>query len=154
MPGPRDRSPAGLWTLPDFCAICPLRSQSLVPWSGPAYSGPDEVWCACRISTAHPIPQHAPQIPRPYGAHTLRKTFGYIQRTVYGVGFELLCERYNHSSPAITMRYLGIESKEVKGILMNEIGWLKSLKCKFCLGFILNSRCPNWDIPQTSTPFL
>ena len=57
-----------------------------------------------------------------YGAHTLRKTFGYIQRTVYGVGFEILCKRYNHSSPSITMRYLGIEDKEVYGILMNEIG--------------------------------
>ena len=57
-----------------------------------------------------------------YGAHTLRKTFGYIQRTEYGVGFEILCKRYNHSSPAITMRYLGIEDKEVHNILMNEIG--------------------------------
>ena len=57
-----------------------------------------------------------------YGAHTLRKTFGYIQRTIYGVGFEILCKRYNHSSPAITMRYLGIEDKEVHNILMNEIG--------------------------------
>ena len=57
-----------------------------------------------------------------YGAHTLRKTFGYIQRTVYGVGFEVLCKRYNHSSPSITMRYLGIHDKEVGSILMNEIG--------------------------------
>jgi len=57
-----------------------------------------------------------------YGCHSLRKTFGYIQRTVYGVGFEILCKRYNHSSPAVTMRYLGIEDKEVHGILMNEIG--------------------------------
>jgi len=57
-----------------------------------------------------------------YGAHTLRKTFGYIQRTVYGVGFEILCKRFNHSSPAITMRYLGIQNKEVDQILMNEIG--------------------------------
>lgn len=57
-----------------------------------------------------------------YGAHTLRKTFGYIQRTEYGVGFELLCKRYNHSSPAITMRYLGIEDREVHSMLMNEIG--------------------------------
>jgi integrase len=56
-----------------------------------------------------------------YGAHTLRKTFGYIQRTVYGVPFEVLCKRYNHSSPAVTMRYLGIEDKEVNNILMNEI---------------------------------
>jgi integrase len=57
-----------------------------------------------------------------YGAHTLRKTFGYIQRTVYGVGFEVLSKRFNHSSPAVTMRYLGIEDKEVHDILMNEIG--------------------------------
>ena len=57
-----------------------------------------------------------------YGAHSLRKTWGYIQRTVYGVGFEVLCKRFNHSSPAITMRYLGIEDKEIQGILMNEVG--------------------------------
>lgn len=57
-----------------------------------------------------------------YGAHSLRKTWGYIQRTVYGVGFEVLCKRFNHSSPAITMRYLGIEDKEVQNILMNEVG--------------------------------
>ena len=57
-----------------------------------------------------------------YGAHSLRKTWGYVQRTVYGVGFEILCKRFNHSSPAITMRYLGIEDKEVQNILMNEVG--------------------------------
>jgi integrase len=57
-----------------------------------------------------------------YGAHSLRKTWGYVQRTAYGVGFEILCKRFNHSSPAITMRYLGIEDKEVQNILMNEVG--------------------------------
>ncbi|MEI8226290.1 MAG: tyrosine-type recombinase/integrase [Bacteroidota bacterium] len=57
-----------------------------------------------------------------YGAHSLRKTWGYIRRTVYGVGFEVICKRFNHSSPAITMRYLGIEDKEVQSILMNEVG--------------------------------
>jgi integrase len=56
-----------------------------------------------------------------YGAHTLRKTFGYIQRTKFGVGFEVLCRRFNHSSPSITMRYLGITDKEVYSILQNEI---------------------------------
>jgi len=55
------------------------------------------------------------------GTHTLRKTFGHIQRVQYGVGFELLCRRFNHSNPAVTMRYLGIEDKEVNNILMNEI---------------------------------
>jgi integrase len=57
-----------------------------------------------------------------YGAHSLRKTWGYIQRTLHGVGFEIICKRYNHSNPAITMRYLGIQDKEVHDTLMNEIG--------------------------------
>jgi len=57
-----------------------------------------------------------------FGAHTLRKTWGYHQRVTYGVGFEIIAKRYNHSSPAITMRYLGIEDKEVHSTLMNEIG--------------------------------
>jgi integrase len=57
-----------------------------------------------------------------YGAHTLRKTWGYIQRTVHGVGFEIICKRYGHSSPSITMRYLGIQDREVHGVLMNDIG--------------------------------
>jgi len=56
-----------------------------------------------------------------YGAHTLRKTFGFIQRTKFGVGFELLAKRFNHSSPTTTMRYLGLTSDEVNEVLMNEI---------------------------------
>jgi integrase len=56
-----------------------------------------------------------------YGTHTMRKTFGYIQRKEFGVGFEVLCKRFGHSNPSVTMRYLGIEDKEVSGILLNEI---------------------------------
>lgn len=56
-----------------------------------------------------------------YGTHSLRKSFCYLQRTKFGIGFEILCKRLNHSSPSVTMRYLGIEDKEVNGILMNEI---------------------------------
>ena len=60
-------------------------------------------------------------LPGNYGAHSLRKTFGYIQRTKFGVGFEILWKRFNHSSPAVTMRYLGIEDAEVLEILTHEI---------------------------------
>ena len=56
-----------------------------------------------------------------YGTHSMRKTFGYIQRKHFGVGFEILCKRFGHSNPSVTMRYLGIEDKEVNGILLNEI---------------------------------
>ena len=58
-----------------------------------------------------------------YGAHSLRKTWGYFQRTNFGVGFEIICKRFNHQSPAVTMRYLGIADSEVRNVLMNnEIG--------------------------------
>lgn len=57
-----------------------------------------------------------------FGAHSLRKTFGYIQRKEFSIGFDVIARRYNHSNPAVTMRYLGIEDKEVHEILMNEIG--------------------------------
>ena len=58
-----------------------------------------------------------------YGAHSLRKTWGYFQRKIFGVGFEIICKRYNHASPAVTMRYLGITDKEVTDILThNELG--------------------------------
>jgi integrase len=56
-----------------------------------------------------------------YGAHSLRKTFGYVQRTRFGIGFEIISKRFNHSNPSITMRYLGIQPDEVNGILLNEI---------------------------------
>jgi len=56
-----------------------------------------------------------------FGTHSLRKTFGYMQRKKYGVAFEVLSKRFNHSNPATTMRYLGIQTKEVNEILLNEI---------------------------------
>ena len=56
-----------------------------------------------------------------YGTHSLRKTFGYIQRTYYGVGFEILARRFNHSGSASIMRYLGIHDKEVKEIVWHDI---------------------------------
>ena len=57
-----------------------------------------------------------------FGTHTLRKTWGYQQRVKFGVGFDLISKRFNHSDPKTTMVYLGIEDKEVHSILMNEIG--------------------------------
>lgn len=55
------------------------------------------------------------------GAHSLRKTFCWMQRTVYGTSWEQICERLNHSSPAITRRYLGIKKEEIEQALMHDI---------------------------------
>lgn len=54
-----------------------------------------------------------------YGAHTLRKTWTYHQRREFGVSWEVLARRLNHSSPAVTRRYLGIQDEEVEEVLLN-----------------------------------
>lgn len=46
-----------------------------------------------------------------FGAHTLRKTFGYVQRTRYGVDLAVLARRFHHPSPAVTARYLGLAAE-------------------------------------------
>ena len=56
-----------------------------------------------------------------FGAHTLRKTWCYMQRKEYGVPWEVLAKRLNHSNPAITRRYLGIKEEEVEEVLLNNI---------------------------------
>lgn len=55
------------------------------------------------------------------GAHTLRKTWCYHQRKTYGVSWELLSKRLNHSTPSITRRYIGVQQEEVEEILMHSI---------------------------------
>ena len=56
-----------------------------------------------------------------FGAHSLRKTWTYHQRKTFGVSWELLAKRLNHSSPSITRRYLGVQEEEVEEILLNTI---------------------------------
>jgi integrase len=48
-----------------------------------------------------------------YGAMSMRKTWGYHARTTYHVGYDIISQRYGHSSPAITMRYIGITESEI-----------------------------------------
>ena len=57
-----------------------------------------------------------------FGAHTLRKTWGYVQRVHFKTPVEIITKRYLHSSTGTTMKYLGIQEKEVHATLMNNIG--------------------------------
>jgi integrase len=56
-----------------------------------------------------------------YGAHTLRKTFGYVHRTVFGTDIPTLMEMFNHSSQRQTLTYLGIQSSEIRDAYLKEI---------------------------------
>jgi len=56
-----------------------------------------------------------------YGAHSLRKTFGYIHRTVFGTDIPTLMEMFNHSSQRQTLTYLGIQPREINDAYLKEI---------------------------------
>lgn len=53
-----------------------------------------------------------------FGTHSMRKTWGYwtYKRSKYNIG--LIMETFNHSSPRITLRYIGI-SQQMKDELYN-----------------------------------
>lgn len=54
------------------------------------------------------------------GTHTLRKTFGYH---AYNNGYDitLIQKLFNHSSPAVTLRYIGITQDEIQDLFHNRI---------------------------------
>lgn len=56
-----------------------------------------------------------------YGSHTMRKTFGYHQRTRFGVGLPELMVTFGHGSQQQTLDYLCIQPDEIRSIYANEI---------------------------------
>lgn len=56
-----------------------------------------------------------------YGSHTLRKTFGYIHRTVFNTDIPTLMTMFNHSTQKQTLTYLGIQPSEIKDAYLKEI---------------------------------
>lgn len=46
------------------------------------------------------------------GTHSMRKTRGWVMHQA-GISIEMICKVLNHSSPAITMAYLGITQSEI-----------------------------------------
>jgi len=56
-----------------------------------------------------------------FGSHTLRKTFGYIHRTVFSTDIPTLMQMFNHSSQRQTLTYLGIQPSEIKEAYLREI---------------------------------
>ena len=52
------------------------------------------------------------------GTHTLRKTFGYYAYQS-GIAIEVLQKLFNHSTPAITLRYIGITQEHLDEVYLN-----------------------------------
>lgn len=53
-----------------------------------------------------------------YAAPSLRKTFGYFSHK-NGVGLHILMKRFNHTSEAVTMRYIGLDDPDVDAVLID-----------------------------------
>ena len=53
-----------------------------------------------------------------YGSHTLRKTFGYHQRTQLNTSIPELMVMFNHSSQRQTLDYLCIQPEEIRSAYM------------------------------------
>ena len=56
-----------------------------------------------------------------FGSHSLRKTFGYIHRTVFNTDIPTLMHMFNHSSQKQTLAYLGIQPSEITEAYLREI---------------------------------
>ena len=56
-----------------------------------------------------------------FGAHTLRKTWGYHQRVTFNTPLPILMRAYGHSSQHQTLQYLCIQPDEVRRIYQNEL---------------------------------
>ena len=54
------------------------------------------------------------------GTHTLRKTFGYHHYRKFK-DIALLQKIFNHYSPSVTLRYIGIDQEEINKSYMNFI---------------------------------
>lgn len=52
------------------------------------------------------------------GTHTLRKTFGY-HAYKSSVSIEVIQKLFNHSTPSITLRYIGITQDDLDGVYLN-----------------------------------
>lgn len=52
------------------------------------------------------------------GTHSLRKTFGYHAR-MRGAPIEILQKIFNHTSPGVTMRYIGITQAELEYVYLD-----------------------------------
>ena len=80
--------------------------------------------CALTVQTIHALVKNwceSINLKGNYGSHTLRKTFGYMHRTVHGTDIPTLMNMFNHSSQKQTLDYLGIQLEEIKDAYLKEI---------------------------------
>lgn len=56
------------------------------------------------------------RVPGNFGSHSLRKTWGYMQRTKQDVSVALLMQAFGHSTQQQTLAYLCVQDEEIENI--------------------------------------
>ena len=51
-----------------------------------------------------------------YGAHTLRKTWGYMALRHHSIPIGAIQAKFNHATPGVTRRYLGIDGEKLDNV--------------------------------------
>jgi integrase len=88
-------------------------------WLFPGYSG--KHLCVPYINSLVKTWCRAVNLKGNYGSHTLRKTFGHLQYSVFKTPLPVLMQLFNHSSQIQTMTYICIQPEECKNAYMNQI---------------------------------
>ena len=65
-----------------------------------------------RVAVAQAFKAAGDELGIALGTHSMRKTRGWVMFSA-GVSIEMICKVLNHSSPAITMAYLGLTQSEI-----------------------------------------
>jgi integrase len=65
-----------------------------------------------RVAVANAFKAVGDEMSLQLGTHSMRKTRGWLMYNG-GVSIEKICKVLNHSSPAVTMAYIGITQAEV-----------------------------------------
>ena len=100
-----------LETMPDATDTMPLfqSQKGKAPLCVPYLNGLVKGWCKQINLTGN------------YGSHTLRKTFGYMHRTVNKTDLPTLMTMFNHSSQKQTLEYLCIQPEDIKAAYLFEL---------------------------------
>ncbi len=99
----------GLLKSRDYRDDEPIFSGQRGPLTVPSVNRLVKQWCK------------AINLPGNYGSHTLRKTWGFHQRSTFGRGVAELMVCFNHSSERQTLAYLCVQPEEIKSIYANQI---------------------------------
>ena len=83
--------------------------------------GKNYPWTTCRLHKLVKEWTSNVNLKGLYGSVSLRKTWAYHQRVTYAVPLEVISNRLNHSSPAITRAYICIQHTEVESVLQNNV---------------------------------